>query len=114
MPGSSCPCSGITLVAKIGPWCRVRVLCTAVKWHAASAGVMLSILCGAVHRARADGSDLLILEVQHGDDPREDDIERLQEFVAGYEARIAVLERQLKQLLEDRSNPQAELPPADQ
>ena len=48
-------------------------------WHPASAGVMLSIPCGAVHRARADGSDLLILEVQHGDDLREDDIERLQD-----------------------------------
>ena len=40
---------------------------------------MLSIPCGAVHRARADSSDLLILEVQHGDDLREDDIERLQD-----------------------------------
>ena len=48
-------------------------------WHAASSGVMLSIPCGAVHRARADGSDLLILEVQHGVDLREDDIERLQD-----------------------------------
>ena len=48
-------------------------------WHPASEGVMLSIPCGAVHRARADGSDLLILEVQHGDDLREDDIERLQD-----------------------------------
>ena len=49
------------------------------RWHAASQGVMLSIPCGAVHRARADGSDLLILEVQHGVDLREDDIERLQD-----------------------------------
>ena len=48
-------------------------------WQAASAGVMLSIPCGAVHRARAEDSDLLILEVQHGDDLREDDIERLQD-----------------------------------
>ena len=48
-------------------------------WHAASQGVMLSIPCGAVHRARADDSDLLILEVQHGVDLREDDIERLQD-----------------------------------
>ena len=48
-------------------------------WHTASAGVMLSIPCGAVHRARADGFDLLILEVQHGDDLREDDIERLKD-----------------------------------
>lgn len=46
-------------------------------WNPASAGVMFTIPCGAVHRARADGSDLLILEVQHGDDLREDDIERL-------------------------------------
>ena len=48
-------------------------------WHAASVGVMLSIPCGAVHRARANGTDLLILEVQQGDDLREDDIERLQD-----------------------------------
>ena len=48
-------------------------------WLSAAPGVMLTIPCGAVHRARADGSDLLILEVQHGDDLREDDIERLQD-----------------------------------
>ena len=48
-------------------------------WHVAGQGVMLSIPCGAVHRARADDSDLLILEVQHGVDLREDDIERLQD-----------------------------------
>ena len=40
---------------------------------------MLSIPCGTVHRARADDLDLLILEVQHGVDLREDDIERLQD-----------------------------------
>ena len=40
---------------------------------------MLSIPCGAVHRARANGTDLLILEVQYGNDLREDDIERLQD-----------------------------------
>ena len=40
---------------------------------------MLSIPCGAVLRARAEGSDLLILEVQHGVDLREGDIERLQD-----------------------------------
>ena len=40
---------------------------------------MLTIPCGAVHRARADDTDLLILEVQHGEDLREDDIERLQD-----------------------------------
>jgi mannose-1-phosphate guanylyltransferase len=32
-----------------------------------------------VHRARSTTSDLVILEVQHGDDLREDDIERLQD-----------------------------------
>ena len=40
---------------------------------------MLTIPCGAVHRARAADTDLLILEVQHGEDLREDDIERLQD-----------------------------------
>lgn len=40
---------------------------------------MLSIPCGAVHRARADDTDMLIIEVQHGEDLREDDIERLQD-----------------------------------
>ena len=49
------------------------------QWHPARTGVMLTIPCGAVHRARADDSDLLILEVQHGEDLREDDIERLQD-----------------------------------
>ena len=45
----------------------------------AKAGVMLTIPCGALHRARSDRSDLVILEVQHGNDLREDDIERLQD-----------------------------------
>ena len=49
------------------------------RWVAAKAGRMLSIPCGAVHRARSETSDLVILEVQHGDDLREDDIERLQD-----------------------------------
>ena len=48
-------------------------------WVAAKAGLMLSIPCGAVHRARSETSDLVILEVQHGDDLREDDIERLED-----------------------------------
>ena len=49
------------------------------RWVDAKAGLMLSIPCGAVHRARSETSDLVILEVQHGDDLREDDIERLQD-----------------------------------
>ena len=40
---------------------------------------MLSIPCGAVHRARGGQQDLLILEVQHGSLLSEDDIERLQD-----------------------------------
>ena len=49
------------------------------RWVVAKAGLMLSVPCGAVHRARSETSDLVILEVQHGDDLREDDIERLQD-----------------------------------
>ena len=49
------------------------------RWVEAKAGLMLTIPCGAVHRARSQTSDLIILEVQHGDDLREDDIERLQD-----------------------------------
>ena len=49
------------------------------RWLEAKAGVMLTIPCGALHRARSDQSDLVILEVQHGNDLREDDIERLQD-----------------------------------
>ena len=49
------------------------------RWVAAKVGLMLSIPCGAVHRARSETSELVILEVQHGDDLREDDIERLQD-----------------------------------
>ena len=48
-------------------------------WLSAAPGVMLTIPCGAVHRVRAADTDLLILEVQHGEDLREDDIERLQD-----------------------------------
>jgi mannose-1-phosphate guanylyltransferase len=40
---------------------------------------MLTIPCGAVHRARGGQRDLIILEVQHGAVLREDDIERLQD-----------------------------------
>ena len=54
-------------------------LLTGERWVEAKAGLMLSIPCGVVHRARSTTSDLVILEVQHGDDLREDDIERLQD-----------------------------------
>ena len=40
---------------------------------------MLKIPVGAVHRARGGQCDLVIIEVQHGDDLREEDIERLQD-----------------------------------
>ena len=49
------------------------------QWHQARAGVMLTIPRGAIHRARGGDQNLIILEVQHGDDLREDDIERLQD-----------------------------------
>ena len=49
------------------------------RWLEAKAGVMLTIPSGSMHRARSDKSDLVILEVQHGNDLREDDIERLQD-----------------------------------
>ena len=62
-----------TVVAGTG-----ALLC-ADHWLSAAPGVMLTIPCGAVHRARAADTDLLILEVQHGEDLREDDIERLQD-----------------------------------
>ncbi len=55
-----------------------------------------------------------VTELEIRSEERRADVQRLQDFVAGYEARIAALERQLKQLLEDRSNPQGDLPPADQ
>ena len=48
-------------------------------WQQASVGTLLTIPCGAVHRARGGDCDLVILEVQHGSDLREDDIERLQD-----------------------------------
>ena len=48
-------------------------------WQDASVGLMLTIPCGAVHRARGGQRDLIILEVQHGTVLREDDIERLQD-----------------------------------
>ncbi len=44
---------------------------------AASPGTTLLVPCGAVHRASAGGSDLLIVEVQRGALLSEDDIERL-------------------------------------
>lgn len=45
--------------------------------HKASPGTALEVPCGAVHRAAAGSADLLIVEVQRGDQLREDDIERL-------------------------------------
>ncbi|MEB3234517.1 MAG: phosphomannose isomerase type II C-terminal cupin domain [Cyanobacteriota bacterium] len=44
---------------------------------AAAAGTTLLVPCGAIHRARADGVDLVIIEVQRGAWLSEDDIERL-------------------------------------
>jgi mannose-6-phosphate isomerase-like protein (cupin superfamily) len=44
---------------------------------AAVAGTSLFIPLGAVHRATAGDQDLLIVEVQRGEQLREDDIERL-------------------------------------
>jgi mannose-6-phosphate isomerase-like protein (cupin superfamily) len=43
----------------------------------ASPGASLDIPRGAVHRASAGSADLLIVEVQRGEQLREDDIERL-------------------------------------
>ena len=43
----------------------------------AAPGTTLLVPCGAVHRASAGGSDLLIVEVQRGALLSEDDIERL-------------------------------------
>ena len=45
--------------------------------HKASPGTAMEVPCGAVHRAAAGSADLLIVEVQRGDQLREDDIERL-------------------------------------
>ena len=44
---------------------------------AAAPGTTLLVPCGAIHRASAGQSDLLIVEVQRGDLLSEDDIERL-------------------------------------
>jgi mannose-6-phosphate isomerase-like protein (cupin superfamily) len=44
---------------------------------AARPGTSLEVPCGAIHRATATAGDLLIVEVQRGDQLREDDIERL-------------------------------------
>ena len=50
------------------------------QWYEARPGLMLTIPCGTIHRARAARQqDLVIMEVQHGDLLREDDIERLQD-----------------------------------
>ena len=49
------------------------------QWLTAHTGLMLTIPCGVLHRARAGDQNLIILEVQHGIDLREDDIERLQD-----------------------------------
>ena len=49
------------------------------QWHDANPGLMLTIPCGAMHRARGGEQDLMILEVQHGSLLSEDDIERLQD-----------------------------------
>ena len=43
----------------------------------AQAGTTFWIPCGAVHRASAGDQDLLIVEVQRGDQLSEDDIERI-------------------------------------
>ncbi|MCP9815232.1 phosphomannose isomerase type II C-terminal cupin domain [Synechococcus sp. GreenBA-s] len=43
----------------------------------ANPGTLLTVPCGAIHRASAGADDLLIVEVQRGEDLREDDIERL-------------------------------------
>lgn len=45
--------------------------------HEAAAGISLFIPLGAVHRATASKTDLVIVEVQRGDLLSEDDIERL-------------------------------------
>ena len=44
---------------------------------AAAPGTTLLVPCGAIHRASAGHSDLLIVEVQRGAHLREDDIERI-------------------------------------
>jgi len=62
-----------TVVAGVG-----ALLCGDV-WTEASVGVMLTIPRLALHRARAGDLDLLIVEVQHGSDLREDDIERFED-----------------------------------
>ena len=60
-------------------------------WVDALPGLMLQIPLGEVHRARGGQTDLVILEVQHGDLISEDDIERLQDDfgrVLQYEANL--------------------------
>ncbi len=46
-------------------------------WHQAFVGTTLHIPCRAIHRARGGQSDLVIIEVQHGQRLEESDIERL-------------------------------------
>ena len=46
---------------------------------AAAPGTTLLVPCGAIHRASAGHDDLLIVEVQRGDELREDDIERVED-----------------------------------
>ncbi len=43
----------------------------------AGPGTLLTVPCGAIHRASAGADDLVIVEVQWGELLREDDIERL-------------------------------------
>lgn len=49
------------------------------QWFRAEPGTTLHIPCGALHRACGGAGDLVIVEVQHGSDLRESDIERLED-----------------------------------
>ena len=48
-------------------------------WHDAQAGTTLYIPRGALHRARGGQSDLVVVEVQHGQLLQESDIERIED-----------------------------------
>ena len=48
-------------------------------WHDAQAGTTLYIPLGVLHRARGGQSDLVVIEVQHGQLLQESDIERLED-----------------------------------
>lgn len=48
-------------------------------WTKAAPGITLHIPCGAVHRAQAGDTGLLVIEVQHGALLEESDIERLED-----------------------------------